>query len=124
MTIAAKKTLSMPQRGRLHLSRAPGESVFIYPKAQSMSEPAQNLFSTPLSIRIEYIEPNAAQLQISANRGLVVVRDEIFQRNQFFEPRDNSADDSVRRVFFELAKKTLDEATFHLLLQTAIHQCR
>lgn len=118
--LATQDNVSTAQRGRLNLSRYVGESVLIYPKRQHSHLPASALFSVPLTLHLEQLDGNCAHFKITADKRLVVVRDEIFKRNNSFQPQSSWTEDALRRAFYETAREYLDEQTFKVLHEMAV----
>lgn len=120
-SIATQESPAMAQRGRLSLSRYVGESVLIYPKHQHAHLPVAALFSVPVTIQLEQVqvEGGSAHFKITADKRLVVVRNEIFKRNNQFQPQSTWTDDALRRAFYDMARDYLDERTFNVLNQKA-----
>lgn len=108
------------QRGRLSLSRYAGQSVLVYPRDSFLQVTAQELFSEPLTFLVDRVENDSVYLRIVADTRLVVVRDEIFKRNgRQFAPSPALRSEAFRRVFYELAKATLNEHVFTRLSDNA-----
>lgn len=111
------------QRGRLNLTRYVGESVLIYPKRQHQNLPAQALFSAPIEVQFEKLDDSCAHWRVTADKRLVVVRDEIYKRNSApFQPKSTWTEDSHRRAFFDIAREQLDAATFQRIHQQALER--
>ncbi|MFZ5605420.1 MAG: hypothetical protein ACOY7J_23420 [Pseudomonadota bacterium] len=121
--IAIPAPLLNAQRGRLNLSRYVGESVLIYPKPQHKNLPAQALFSAPIEVQFEKLADGCAHWRVTADKRLVVVRDEIYKRNsELFQPKSTWTDDAHRRAFFDIARENLDAATFQRFHEQALER--
>lgn len=111
------------QRGRLNLTRYVGESVLIYPKRQHQNLPAQALFSAPIEVQFDKLDDGCAHWRVTADKRLVVVRDEIYKRNSTpFQPKPSWTEDAHRRAFVDIAREILDTAIFQHIYQQALEK--
>lgn len=109
------------QQGKLNLSRFPGQTILLYPSEAAMKSSVADLFSEPMKLHVASVSKNKEVYScISADRRLVIVRQEIYERSGFsYSPADALSEEAYRRAFIETASDLLGEDQFEEISRKA-----
>lgn len=104
-------------QGKLNLSRYPGQAILLYPSQSAMESTVAELFAEPMLIQFTSVtKNNEVYSRISADRRLVIVRQEIYNRNTFhYNPSPAMNEEAYRKAFVQLASEMLDEEQFEAI---------